>query len=586
MKKILKEFLEDKLSGNQLNENFDYTFNNQSSREMFLLEFRKFLRIYNAFYYHDNRLLTIFNSHEIRISKQDLEIIFYLYLYADNNDLLYYKNIIQDFLYTYNNTINSNEYKTNCNDYKLAKDDFRNVVDSLNVRKKLFIETPNDLYLFYKEIIYFGLDNDIFIDGEIISKIFNNLKSMKKDYNELIELFITSKKHISNIIYYDVEKTKHIDVYMEYIKDSLDTFGGYNYAKEVIFELDKDNCLDLDSNNKIINMYINVTNKLVNKLKNKDYSFIQGLSEIENLKKELLYLSKNIESYQDNQKGKIQECLSHLLSLKRYIVSDNDYVKSEMHEYKYEHKVPTKEVEEYRKSLLDNKFKLYAASKINFTSELYQALESYAEHPMLSLVSKYTIDSKREVYSLRLEDRKKVNDDNFKKYFDEKGIEYTETHPKLLNKLSSNFYEELLKYLSTTFQLHQNILISTISKSDFKSIIKELKESIGYDFNNEYAIVVSNILSIEVNVIKILERNNLAVCKDGFTNLNNLFELYKDDESKVDGIMYLNYILYEKSGLNLRNNIMHGTLINEQLVTSLVVTFSGLIFISWLLNEK
>ena len=124
--------------------------------------------------------------------------------------------------------------------------------------------------------------------------------------------------------------------------------------------------------------------------------------------------------------------------------------------------------------------------------------------------------------------------------------------------------------------MHQNILISTISKSDFKSIIKELKESIGYDFNNEYAIVV----------IKILERNNLAVCKDGFTNLNNLFELYKDDESKVDGIMYLNYILYEKSGLNLRNNIMHGTLINEQLLTSLVVTFSGLIFISWLLNEK
>lgn len=60
MKKILKEFLEDKLSGNQLNENFDYTFNNQSSREMFLLEFRKFLRIYNSFYYHDNRLFVKF----------------------------------------------------------------------------------------------------------------------------------------------------------------------------------------------------------------------------------------------------------------------------------------------------------------------------------------------------------------------------------------------------------------------------------------------------------------------------------------------------------------------------------------------
>ena len=152
MKKILKEFLEDKLSSNQLNANFDYTFNNQSSKEMFLLEFRKFLKVYDIFSYQPTR-----------ISKQDLEVIFYLYLYADNNDLLYYKNIIQDFLYTYNNIINSNECKANYKDYKLAKDDFRNVVDSLNVRRKLFVETPNDLYLFYKEIISFGLDNDIFI---------------------------------------------------------------------------------------------------------------------------------------------------------------------------------------------------------------------------------------------------------------------------------------------------------------------------------------------------------------------------------------------------------------------------------------
>ena len=50
--------------------------------------------------------------------------------------------------------------------------------------------------------------------------------------------------------------------------------------------------------------------------------------------------------------------------------------------------------------------------------------------------------------------------------------------------------------------------------------------------------------------------------------------------------MYLNYILYEKSGLNLRNNAMHGTLINETLTVPLIVTFSGLIFISWLSNEK
>ena len=47
-----------------------------------------------------------------------------------------------------------------------------------------------------------------------------------------------------------------------------------------------------------------------------------------------------------------------------------------------------------------------------------------------------------------------------------------------------------------------------------------------------------------------------------------------------------NSILYEKSGLNLRNYMLHGTLINSTLDIPLMTTFSGLIFVSWLLNEK
>ena len=50
--------------------------------------------------------------------------------------------------------------------------------------------------------------------------------------------------------------------------------------------------------------------------------------------------------------------------------------------------------------------------------------------------------------------------------------------------------------------------------------------------------------------------------------------------------MYLNYTLYEKSGMNLRNNMMHGNLINTDLSIPLLVSFSGLIFVSWLRNDK
>lgn len=576
MKKILREFLEDKLISEQLNEAFDYSFNTDSSKEMFYIEFKKFLGIYNSF----------FNSYKIGINIKDLNIIFQLYLSADKNNLIYYKNIIQDFLYTYYVTINTKEYKLNYDKYKEIKEDFKQVLELLKIKKKFFKDFPNELYTFYKELIKYGLEKEIFIDGETIEKIFNNLNFSKQNINELVQLFIEKKENIYNIIMFDQEKEKHLDVYINYIKESLAMYGGYNYAKEIIFELDKNHYLNKLHFNEIINIYVKTTNSLTDKLKDKKYSFIQGLSEMEYLRKELLFLIKHIQNFQYEHKEKIKECLSRLLRLKRYIISDDDYVKSEMHESTNMIDIPKEEIEAYRNTLLQNKFKLYSASKINFHNELELALELYSNYPLNSLVSRFTIDSKRSVYLHGLGVRKYEESDNFKNYFDKLGKEYTKNHPNLINKLTSNFYEELLKHMATSFRIHQNILLFMFSHSELNSIIKQLKDEVGCKYNNDYAVVVSNILAIEVNVIKILERNNVPISKFGVENLNNLFCFYKNDSVKVDGLMYLNYILYEKSGLNLRNNAMHGTLINETLTIPLIVTFSGLIFISWLLNEK
>ena len=101
-----------------------------------------------------------------------------------------------------------------------------------------------------------------------------------------------------------------------------------------------------------------------------------------------------------------------------------------------------------------------------------------------------------------------------------------------------------------------------------------------------YAIVVNNILAIEYNIVTFMKKHNIEDKKDGYENINNLVNYFKEDNDVINGLMYLNYILYEKSGLNLRNNAVHGTLINNKLDISLMVTFSGLIFVSWLLNEK
>lgn len=584
MRKLLKSFLEENITTDYSNEKFDYNFNDSVTIDTFNTEFKKFLGLYNSIFYHNNRFVTVFNSYEIRISKIDIRHIFDLYLYAQKRDLKYEKTLLIEFLYTYFNTINTKEYKQNYKNYDESKKDFKLVLEELKLTKIFFTSVIDEIYAFYKQLFNYGIKNEVFIDVEIINRVFNNINH-KKEYNdELIDLLVNNKNNLYNIIKYDNNVNEHIETYFNYIIDSLNHFGGYNYVKDVVFELDKTNNLKEDKLNKILNKYIEIVNRLCRKLVDKQNSFIQGISEIENLKKELIYILQNIESLNDRQKEKIRECLSYLLRLKRYLLSDEIYVNSEMHEMEYKQSIPSKEVDNFRNSLLNNKFSLYAASKVRFTADVGHALESYAKYPLQSIVSMYHIDSAEQIYSTGIEGKNKTNN-NFKKYYDQKGKEYTINHPKLMNKLSQNFYEELLRYLSKTFLMQQHLTLSVLGHDDFRKIINELKESISYDVNNDYSIIVSNILAIETDVLKLLQRNNIEVSSDGFNNLNNLFEKYKDEDKK-DGLMYLNYILYEKSGLNLRNNMMHGTMINSNLDVALLVSFSGLIFVSWLLNEK
>ena len=584
MRKLIKSFLEENIATDYSNEKFDYNFNDSVPINVFNAEFKKFLGLYNSIFYQSNRFVTVFNSCEIRISKIDIRHIFDLYLYAQKKDLKYEKTLLIEFLYTYFNTISTKEYKQNYKKYDESKKDFKLVLDELKLTKIFFTSVIDEIYVFYKQLFNYGIKNGIFIDVEIINRVFNNINH-KKEYNvELIDLLVKNKNNLNNIIKYDNNINEHIETYFNYIIDSLKHFDGYNYAKDVLFELDKTNNLNEGKLNQILNKYVDIVNQLCRKLVDKQYSFIQGLSEIENLKKELIYILQNIESLNDRQKEKLRECLSYLLRLKRYLLSDEIYVNSEMHETEFKQSIPSKEVDNFRNSLLNNKFSLYAASKVRFTADVGHALESYAKYPLQSIVSMYHIDSVEQVYSTGIDEKNRVNS-NFKKYYDQKGKEYTINHPRLMNKLSQNYYEELLRYLSKTFLMQQNLTLSVLGHDDFRKIINELKDSISYKDDNDYSIVVSNILAIETDVLKLLQRNNLNISQDGYSNLNALFEIYSDEDKK-DGIMYLNYILYEKSGLNLRNKMMHGVMINSNLDIALLVTFSGLIFVSWLLNDK
>ena len=83
-----------------------------------------------------------------------------------------------------------------------------------------------------------------------------------------------------------------------------------------------------------------------------------------------------------------------------------------------------------------------------------------------------------------------------------------------------------------------------------------------------------------------MSKNNIKYTKDPIKNLDLLFAKYQNNKIARNGIMYLYYSLYEKSGPNLRNKAMHGTLINEDLSIPLLISFSGLIFSNWLLGGQ
>lgn len=586
MRKLFREFLGENLIHNTLKEEYNYNFSNKDSKENFLLEYRKFLGMCDSFFYNEERLVSIFNSNEVRLNKKIIEHLLKLYAFAKENDMDNEKIILIEFLYTYYTSINSSSYKNNYEAFRESRKELKKVITDHSLQMEFFTKVIDEIYDFYKQLINYGIKNDIYIDSEIINRIFNNLSTKESYYNELINIFVDEKKNLHNIIKFDQEKNKHIKVYVEYIHDSLDTFGGYNYAKEMFFELDRDCVLTDDICKEIINKYVNITNGLCNKLKDKQYSFIRGISEIDGLKKELNYILRNIKSLSEIQKNKVRECLVQLLRLKRYVISDDDYVKSEMHHLVNEQTIENKKIDKCREVMIKNEFAIYANSKMDFTNVTETALEFYSEYPIQSLVSYFQIDSKKQIYSNGVEKRRKAENDYFKKYFDEKGDEYTRQHPNLNNKLFKNYYEEVLRYLSKTFIMQQELILLILGEQEFRKIINKLKKNMGYEYNNDYAIVVSNVLAIEQNISQIIEEMGLQNSKQGFENINILFDKFKDDEESLNGLMYLNYVLYEKSGMNLRNNIMHGNLINTDLSIPLLVSFSGLIFVSWFRNAK
>lgn len=556
---------------------YNYMFNSNSPKKEFVDEFNKIIYMFDSFYYDNSKLVTSINSCDIAILNDVLEHIVKILNYAIDNGYILHSYIIEDFLFTYYKTIGIN--KKDNSEYKSIEKDFRYLMNKYNFND-FYNKFSDDCYKLYFNSISYGIEKDLYISPEVVYKIMNNTSGDCR--SNLINLLIDNSHYYFIIVSYDTEIINHKSNYLKFINDVLCQEYGFSDVSSFFKIIVNSGCLNNDEIKNVINSYIIKTNSLCLKQIGKDDYFLGSLSEIESLKNSLVSIM-NINMLDKVYKEKIHECIVNILSLKRFLLSDSEFINSHLHEYKASTSVSNEKVKEFIDEIKNNKFKIYGSSSIDFDKAIEESLNYYSKYALQSIISKYVINNKSQTYSTN--DIYSTNYNySFEKYYEDYGKKYTKNHHnKLLNKKNSGYYIEMLKYLSNTFYLRQNITISLLGDDNFNELIEQLNNESPCKLKNYYVLVVENILAVEVTINNLLKKNSCEVFDDMPKNLSLLFDIYKDNKNVRNGIMYLYYTLYEHSGPNLRNKIMHGTLINDDLKVPLLVSYSCLIFSSWLL---
>lgn len=571
--KEIEQFLSTFIDTEEKDEPFDYSLNQNSTIEDYNNELHKFNNLYNCFF--------VFNNYDILLNSDNLKQIVKLYNFYKNkksdNSLL-----LAEFLLSYYNFINTDEYKKHNSKYKGVNKEFLEIVNVSN--KKLIDIITHDAYKLYNLIIDHGVKQDNFFLGEILKISCSNLKKYDELKKNIIKKFLDNKKYTYAVAEYDDHINENIDYYEKYIND-LEQENIYSALPEnLIYILDSKNLLSARMFNILLNKMIDRINNIQMRSLDEKESFIQILANIDETIKILNSFMNRLIHLVEDQKNKIHECLKNILYIKRCLLSNQEKINSQMQEIKYEQVIPNGEIEEIVSAVNKNIGVLYNISCGNFLRKLKLAIHNYSEYPTCYIFSSYNIDPEMQVY---LKSDERIEKSVFKDYYDIKGKEYSEKHPELKNNVTVNHYEILLKYLKKDFIINQQYLLSFFNyKEGYRSLITKIISARNYPINNDYIILAINVSQIENGIVKILKSKGKKLSKKGVVNLNELAKCYENNEVCFNGLMYINYILYERHGLNVRNNISHGNYFNKDVEVEIMTTTCANMFLDNLIRKE
>lgn len=585
VKQIYDNFLSRKFMNSKAGK-IDLNFSANSTIDEFELEFQRFVNFTGAFFIHKEILVTAINSYCYELSEDYLKYINELYLKSKGHSNNIYSQFISEYLFTYYKTLRSDEYRNNIPNIETAKINLKNIFND-----RLF-QSNGEIFKncmhFYKRVLKYGVDNKTTLLPNVIERILPKFYSRHKDTSDYKYLFnkcLSQMRYLDYLIDYDYDISEHLDSYNKYIFENINFSYGGERAIDIIKKLSDKALLEKDTLKAFLNGYVDIVNNVCENARNKNGDIITNIANIESLLKNLSEIKNiNYNSFPSSYKQKVSDCIIQVLFYKRQMLKDENYTKESMKEFGFKFTIPKQEksIPDYLK---ENIYYLYPLTKIDFDNMLEDAIKSYAEHPLFHMVSTYAIDNANSLYISYNGNA----DGNLKSYYDSSGKEYIDkNHDKLLNCLDKDYYEVMLRHINTSYNMSIDIVLTQLGDY-YDELLKKYKENFGYNdiiFNNMYVLLCNSIIKIESYLLEIA--NKKGIITDNITDaIIQLFNMYIQNNEYRNGIMYINYILYDNLGLRLRNRLMHGEYINHKnYCREFIVIASCLVFASYFINKE
>ena len=306
-----------------------------------------------------------------------------------------------------------------------------------------------------------------------------------------------------------------------------------------------------------------------------------SLFDLEKLEEDIIRV-RNIAASSKEFVLNIKKLLYKVQKEKRDVAKSVDYQKMDDFEFKAD--IPSEYIDKaFNLIEKDILLAIYKQCMIDFEYFIEDYLDSTFKYVFSQFATKLSIYNESEgQYRI---DYKPADNNIFKKYYDEKINEvYLKNENSYTNKVlydGESAYEKFIEYILDIYQIQIGIPRSLLVEKypdKVEEIVFTKLSGLPHNFNNNYQIMLlSMIIQIEHAITELFnyfEKKKQVSFKEEYLGIvfDNLIEKNK---KFLNGFMYINFALYEKNGLRIRDKLAHGnypSLDRDLTVFLLVVT--------------